>query len=192
MKFSSMRNCISYLISLAVTAFFASDAFAQGVLAPHTNAAPQNSVALAAANIGARQCLSQLTTLSSLGIQNTTGNDVLFDWDRKRGGASSVFSLLGLELPGGGAAMSVTAVPEADGSCSVSAERISVAPVTCKTVAQRELGGYHATPLLAHMTVYSDAKAPSSTVSLIESPPGCLVIRRYVKFSSVASGGGIQ
>jgi hypothetical protein len=187
-----MRNRISYLIWLAATAFLASGAVAQGVLAPRANAAPQNSVALAAANIGARQCLSQLTTLSSLGIQNTTGNDVLFDWDRKRGGASSIFSLLGLESPGGGAAMSITAVPEADGSCSVAAERISVAPIACKTVAQRELGGYRATPLLPHMTVYSDAKDPGSTVSLIESPPGCLVIRRYVKFSSVASGGGVQ
>lgn len=105
MKFSSMRNRISYLISLALTAFLASGAFAQGVLAPHANAA----------------------------------------------------------------------VPEADGSCSVSAERISVAPVACKTVAQREQGGYHATPL-----------------SLIESPLRCLAIRRYMKFPSVASGGGIQ
>lgn len=104
MKFSSMRNRISYLISLALTAFLASGAFAQGVLTPHANAAA-----------------------------------------------------------------------EADGSCSVSAERISVAPVACKTVAQREQGGYHATPL-----------------SLIESLPGCLAIRLYMKFSSVASGGGIQ
>ena len=165
-------------------------AIAQSVLAPHVATAPPDSLALAAANIGVKQCLPEVTALAELGVQGTTHNDVLFDWDRQRGGGSSVFSLMGLEYAKGSAAMSVTAVPEADGSCSVAAERISVAPSSCKAVAQQELAGYRATPLLAHMTVYTEAKDPSSTVSLIDSPPGCLVIRRYVKFSSRAQASG--
>ena len=68
-------------------------------------------------------------------------NDVLLDWDRKRPDDGPVFALIGLEYANAGAAMSITAIPEADGSCSVSAERISVAPFTCQSVAQQELKG---------------------------------------------------
>jgi hypothetical protein len=42
--------------------------------------------------------------------------------------------------------------------------------------------GYRATRLLKALTVYSDPKEGNSTVSLIDSPPGCLVIRRFVEF----------
>ncbi|MGV2293290.1 hypothetical protein AAHK20_31595 [Trinickia sp. YCB016] len=160
-------------------------AAAQSVLAPgNPPPALPNALALAATNVGVKQCLPAIKALSALGVQGTANNDVLLDWDRKRSGNSSVFSLIGLEYGNGTAAMSVNAVPEADGSCSVAAERISVAPFACKSVADRELAGYRATPLLSHMTVYTDAKDPGSSVSLIDAPPACLVIRRYVKFSS--------
>jgi hypothetical protein len=160
---------------------------AQGVLAPRNPpAAPPNALAIAAGNVGVKQCLAEIQAVSALGVQGTTNNDVLFDWDRKRSGKSAVFSLIGLEYANANAAMSVSAVPEADGSCSVAAERISVAPIACNSVATQELGGYKATPLLGHMTVYTDARDPGSSVSLIDAPQGCLVIRRYVKFSSKA------
>jgi hypothetical protein len=164
--------------------------FAQNVLAPRAEKAPRNTLALAASTIGARQCLSEISSLSSLAIQDTSNNDVLFDWDHQRMGGGPVFSLLGLNFPSSGAAMSVTAVPEPDGTCSVAAERMSFEAVPCKQVARRELPGYHATPLLAHMTVYSDPGDRSSSVSLIDSSPGCLVIRRYVKFSAPAGSAG--
>jgi hypothetical protein len=162
-------------------------AAAQGVLAPRSlPPAPPNALALAAANVGVKQCLPAIKALSALAVQGGANNDVLLDWDRKRPGNSSVFSLIGLEYANGNAAMSVNAVPEADGSCSVAAERISMAPFACKSVADQELAGYRATPLLSHMIVYTDARDPGSSVSLIDTPPGCLVIRRYVKFSSKA------
>lgn len=63
------------------------------------------------------------------------------------------------------------------------AERISVAPFTCQSVAQQELVGYRQTQLLPNFAVYTDGKDPTSSVSLIDSPPGCLVIRRYVEFN---------
>jgi len=156
--------------------------FAQGVLTPHANAAPPNSLALAATAAGIKQCLPQLSALSALGVQGTANNDVLLDWDRKRVNTGPAFSLIGLQYANGTAAMSVTAVPEADGACTMSAERISVAPLACQGVAQQELGGYQATKLLEHMTIYTDVKDPGSSVSLIDAPPGCLVIRRYVKY----------
>jgi hypothetical protein len=166
-------------------------AFAQGVLAsPQAETGPRNSLAYAATAVGVRQCLPALTALSALGVQGASNNDVLFDWDRTRAGNSTVFSLIGLELPNTNAAMSITGVPEANGSCTVSAERISVAPGACKAVARNELVGYQATQLLNHMMVYTDAKDPGSSVSLIDAQAGCLVIRRYVKFSAGAVAPG--
>ena len=79
--------------------------------------------------------------------------------------------------------MSLTAVPNNDGSCTVAAERISSAPVSCQTVAQSELHGMRATHLLPKFKVYTDPKDPTATVSLIDAPPGCLVIRRYVEYN---------
>lgn len=168
----------------------AGHAYAQNVLAPHTENAPRNTLALAASTVGVRQCLAEISSLSSLAVQGTSNNDVLFDWDRKRMGGGPVFSLLGLNFRSSGAALSVTAVPEADGTCSVAAERVSFDAAPCRQVARRNLQGYRATPLLKHMTVYADPNDSSSSISLIDSPPGCLVIRRYVKFSAPADGAG--
>ena len=142
-----------------------------------------NALATAVGNVGIKRCQSALTRLSAMGVNGARGNDVLLDWDRKRVDTSPVFSLIGMEYPNGGAVMSVTAIPESDGSCSVAAERISLAPYTCQSVAQQELPGYRAIRLLPNFHVYTDARDPHSTVSLIDSPPGCLVIRRYVEFN---------
>lgn len=153
------------------------------MLAPPPSAPPPNALATAVANVGLTRCQSALERLSSLGVQGTRGNDVLLDWDRKRPATSAVFSLIGLEYANGGGAMTVITLPEADGTCSVSAERITVAPYACATVAQQELPGMQRTQLLSNFAVYSNAKDPASSVSLIDSPPGCLVIRRYVEFN---------
>jgi hypothetical protein len=178
-------------LALAGWLLMSTGVYAQGVLAPsQAEAGPRNSLASAATAVGMRQCLPALTALSALGVQGATNNDVLFDWDRTRAGNSTVFSLIGLELPNSNAAMSITGVPEADGSCTVSAERISVAPGSCQVVARKELVGYQATRLLSHMMVYTDTKDPGSSVSLIDAQAGCLVIRRYVKFSAGAAALG--
>ena len=154
------------------------------MLAPPQRPSGQaNALAQGAESVGLKRCLPALQRLSSLGVQGAKGNDVLMDWDRKRGDNSPVFALIGMEFVGAGAAMSIAAIPEADGACTVSAERISMAPFTCQSVAQQELVGYQQTRLLPNFAVYTDAKDRNSSVSLIDSPPGCLVIRRYVEFS---------
>lgn len=190
MKFSELKQCQVYTATLLVALLAAPcTTFAQSILAPKTpSAQASNTLALAAANAGLKQCLSALTALSALGIRDSSNNDVLLDWDHKRPARSAVFSLIGLDYPTDSAAMSVTAVPESDGSCSVSAERISFAPLACKRVAQQELQGYQATQLLSRMMVYTQAHEPGSSVSLIDSSSGCLVIRRYVKFSTATPG----
>lgn len=182
----AVHMCAAALVFGALLAGAPIRALAQGILSDPTQAGPLNSMAAAINNIGVKQCQSQLTALSTLGVQGTTTNDLLLDWDHKRVNSSPIFSLIGLAYGANVAAMSVTAVPEADGSCSVSAERISVAPIACTTFAGQELRGYRATPLLGHMTIYTDRKDAGSSISLIDSPSGCLVIRRYVAFSKPA------
>jgi hypothetical protein len=188
MNVSQLKKHLIYPMALLVSC---GHVFAQSVLAPDAHAGQMdNALVVAATKVGVGQCLPALTALSTLGIRDTRSNDVLFDWDRARPASSPVFSLIGLEYSTDNAAMSVAAIPEANGSCSVSAERISFAPTACKLIARKDLVGYKATPLLTRMTVYSDPRELGSSVSLIDSPPGCLVIRRYVKFSSATPVAG--
>lgn len=179
--FHFFRHAAAWLLVSA-----AGPALAQGVLAPPQVAAPVNTLEAAAENIGVKKCLPAIRRLSALALRGSRSNDVLIDWDKKRfasGEEGAVFSMIGLEYANASAAMSITAVPEAAGGCSVSAERVSVAPFTCASVAQQELPGYRPTKLLPTFTVYTDAKEPTSSVSLIDSPPGCLITRRYVEFN---------
>ncbi len=158
-------------------------ALAQGVLVPAgPPAAPQDMLTRAATSVGIRRCLPAISRLSALTVQGSRSHDVLLDWDRKRPDAGPMFSLIGIQYPNAGVAGSITAIPDESGNCTVSAERISVAPFTCESVAQQELARYRMTRLLPNYAVYTDDKEPTSSVSLIDSPPGCLVIRRYVEY----------
>jgi len=158
-------------------------ALAQGVLVPQAPAAPpQDTLTRAAASVGIKRCLPAITRLAALSVQGSRSHDVLLDWDRKRPDAGPMFSLIGIEYPNAGVAASITAIPDEAGACTVAAERISVAPYTCASIAQQELAGYKMTRLLPIYAVYTDDKEPTSSVSLIDSPPGCLVIRRYVEY----------
>ncbi|TDV15606.1 hypothetical protein [Paraburkholderia caballeronis] len=182
------RIVLAALVVATGIASFA--AHAQGVLAPGgAPAAPVNPLTRAASSVGVRQCLPALDALSSIGVRGATRSDVLIDWDRAHPNGAPVFSLVGLETAQGNAVMSVNAAPAADGTCAVSAERVAFDPSPCRQVAQRELRDYRATPLLPHMTVYTRDREPGSTVSLVDSPPGCLTIRRYVKFSASYGAG---
>jgi len=169
---------------LAILAWTAAGAaFAQGVLVPQAPPAqPQDTLTRAATSVGVKRCLPAITRLSTLTVQGSRSHDVLLDWDRKRPDGGPMFSLIGMEFPNAGVAASITAVPDDSGACTVSAERISVAPFTCASVGQQELSAYKMTRLLPNYTVYTDEKEPTSSVSLIDSPPGCLIIRRYVEY----------
>jgi len=135
-----------------------------------------------AASVGIKRCLPAIQRLSTLTVQGARSHDILLDWDKQQPDAGPVFSLIGIEYPNAGVAASITAVPDAGGTCTVSAERISVAPFTCASIAQQELSTHRMTRLLPNYTVYIDDKEPTSSVSLIDSPPGCLVIRRFVEY----------
>jgi len=178
------RIRLAALIALFLAGLLAAFvAEAQGVLVPQAPPPPaQDVLTRAAGSVGVKRCLPAITRLASLVVQGSRAQDVLLDWDRKQPDLGPVFSLVGLEFPNAGMAASITAIPEPGGNCTVSAERISVAPYTCASIAQQELAGYQMTKLLPIFTVYTDPKEPSSSVSLIDSPPGCLVIRRFVEY----------
>ena len=150
--------------------------------APQATGKPLDTLTLAATNVGIKRCLPAISRLSSLVLNGSTGNDVLVDWDRKNADGMPFFSLSGVEYKNASLAFSLTAVPDSQGGCSVAAERISVAPFTCRSIALQELGGYRAVQLLPTFTVYVDEKDAGASVSLIDSPPGCLLIRRHVQF----------
>jgi len=166
----------------AIAALWACLAFAASAQAQQPPGAAVDKLAAAAASVGIKRCLPAITRLSTLNLQGSRSHDLLLDWDRKRPDDGAVFGFLGIEYPNGGVATSITALPDSGDACTVAAERISVAPFTCASVAQQELGGYQANRLLPVYTVYVDPKDPASSVSLIDSPPGCLVIRRYVQY----------
>ena len=179
-----MATAMSRSLALCLALLAAGNALSQGVLVPKAPPpAAQDTLTRAATSVGIKRCLPAITRLSSLTVQGARSHDVLMDWDRKQPDVGPVFSLIGLEYPNAGVAASITAIPEAGGSCTVMAERISVAPYTCASIAQQELVGYQMTRLLPVFSVYTDPKEPTSSVSLIDSPPGCLVIRRFVEYS---------
>ena len=136
----------------------------------------------AARVIGLSKCRPVLERLAPMVSQDSIAQDLILDRDKSASGETPVFLLLGMQRQVGTAALSIAAVPESDGSCSFAAERISMAPFTCESVARAELAGYRATRLLETFTVYTDPKDPGASVVMLDSAPGCIIIRRHVQF----------
>lgn len=162
-------------------------AAAQNVPLPPPPTAPSAPTALdaltnAATSVGIKRCLPFIGKLSGLTLAGSSGNDVLVDWDRQNPDGGPFFALSGVAYQNASVALSLTAVPNSAGGCAVSAERISTAPYTCQSIAQQELQGYQVTKLLPTFTVYVDPRDPGASVSMIDSPPGCLIIRRHVQY----------
>lgn len=150
--------------------------------APAPAPASASLLTQAAQSVGVRQCLPAISRLSALAVAGARAHDVLVDWDRARPDAGPFFSLVGVSYGNQSVAATVTAIPQPDGACTLAAERISVAPYTCESIAQVELKDYTGTRLLPSFQVYTLRGDPGATVSLIDSPPGCLVIRRHVQY----------
>lgn len=163
---------------VALSFAFAGNASAQAWPRPPA----ENLLAHAARGVGVKQCLSAIERLSSQAIAGAATHDVLVDWDRAQPDAGPFFSMVGVSLGRQSLAATITAVPHGKDGCTVSAERISVAPYTCESVASVELKGYSVSRLLPTFTVYTAPADPGASVSLIDSPPGCLIIRRHVQY----------
>lgn len=160
-------------------------AAAQNVPPPSPSAiAPAlDALTNAATSLGVKRCLPYITKLSAQAVAGSSGNDVLVDWDRQNPDGGPFFALSSVAYQNGSVALSLTAVPNNAGGCAMAAERISTAPFTCQSIAQQELQGYQITKLLPTFTVYVDPRDPGASVSMIDSPPGCLIIRRNVQYA---------
>jgi hypothetical protein len=140
-------------------------------------------LAKAAETVGVQRCLAAIAVVSSRANVGATAQDVILDWDHGSPDTQAFFSLTGLEFGPRSAALSLTVVPEAGGGCSIMAERISGAPVACAVVAKSELTGYVGHPLLSTVEVYANPRTPRETVTLVSTPPGCLIIRRQADYN---------
>jgi hypothetical protein len=152
-------------------------------LLPEAPVAPQNLLAQAAAQVGLKRCLSAVTQVSSRALTGSTKHDIVFDWDHVHPDQGPFFSLTGMEFKSATALLSLSVAPLQTGNCAILVERISSAPIKCQEVANSELRGYHATPLVHAVTVYTTPTRPSETVTLVEAPPSCLIVRRQADYN---------
>jgi hypothetical protein len=150
---------------------------------PDQKALTSNLLSQAARQIGISQCLKAIDRLAGLAVDKSLKHDLIVDWDRRQPDKGPFFSLIGIEYLGTAAAATIAVVPDGSESCTVAAERISVAPYTCESVGRVELSDHKRTTLLPTMNVYTLSTDMGSSVTLIDSPPGCLIIRRLVQYN---------
>jgi hypothetical protein len=112
----------------------------------------------------------------------STHADVMLDWDRINPDGAPFFSLSGMDFQQNAALLSLTTAPVTTGGCAILVERISSVPASCQQVARSELPGYRATQLVHSVTVYTIPTRPRETITLVDAPPSCLVLRRQVEF----------
>ncbi|MGZ2747238.1 hypothetical protein [Burkholderia stagnalis] len=149
---------------------------------PPANPPAITVLAKAAQSVGIRRCYPAVDQVSNRMFANTRHADVALDWDRGDPDGEPLFSLSGLEYSNASAVLSLTTVPAPAGGCTILVERISSAPLPCREVARSELPGYRATPLVKAVTVYTEPSRSRETVTLVDAPPACLIVRRQVQY----------
>ncbi|WP_175892803.1 hypothetical protein [Burkholderia cepacia] len=145
-------------------------------------AVPATVLAHAAEEVGIRRCYDAVAQVSARVFDRSLRADILLDWQRANPDVGPFFSLSGIEFPQSSALLSLVTVPGIAGGCSVLAERMSSAPLSCSQVARSELNGYRATQLVKSVMVYTEASHPREAVVLVDTPPSCLILRRQVHF----------
>lgn len=149
---------------------------------PPANPPTATVLAKAAQAVGIRRCYAAVDQVSSRMFANTRHADVALDWDRGDPDNEPLFALSGLEYPNASAVLSLTTVPASGGGCTILVERISSSAQSCREFARSELPGYRATPLVKAVTVYTEPSRPRETVTLVDTPPACVVVRRQVQY----------
>ncbi|QVN22999.1 hypothetical protein [Burkholderia pyrrocinia] len=152
------------------------------MLPPEAPNRSQTVLAQAARTIGVRRCQAAVDQVSNRMFAQAKHTDVALDWDRNNPDGEPFFSLSGLEYQDTSAVLSLTTVPSTSGGCTILVERISSAPTSCKEVVRSTLAGYKSTPLVKAVTVYVNPARPRETVTLIDAPPSCLIVRRQTEF----------
>ncbi|WP_157654860.1 hypothetical protein [Burkholderia ubonensis] len=149
---------------------------------PPENPSAATVLAQAAHAVGIRRCYPAVDQVSNRMFANIRHADVALDWDRGDPDGEPLFSVSGLEYSNASAVLSLTTVPAPAGGCTILVERISSAPLPCREVARSELPGYRATPLVKAVTVYTEPSRSRETVTLVDAPPACVIVRRQVQY----------
>lgn len=163
---------------------------ARAQLVPPPPAQTPNLLAQAAQQLNIRRCGSAISQVAARAVAGTRKHDILVDWDRANPDGGAFFSVMGLEYDSVSALLSLTTVPSAGNRCALLVERISSAPTACKDVVHSELSGYKATQLVRSVTVYTSAAHGRETVTLVDTPPSCLIFRRQVDYNWPAAAVG--
>lgn len=146
-------------------------------------AGPATNLLVQAGNtLGFHRCASALEQISSRVLAGTRKHDIVLDWDRAHPDSGPFFSLTGMQFPTVSALLSLSIIPQDNRSCAILVERISSAPIACHEVARSELGGYRATALVQAVTVYTSPAHAHEVVTLVDTPPTCLIVRRQVDY----------
>lgn len=179
-----MRGAFMRVLRVAVWGWLAWQAM------PLTYAQPSPKLVLGSPNLliraagtaGVQRCAGAVASVSERALRGVRRHDVLADWDRTDPDGGAFFSLTGLEYPDVSALLSLSVQPLSGNRCAILAERISSAPLSCQEVARSELAGYRATPLVKAVTVYTSEAHAHETVTLVDTPPACLIVRRQTDF----------
>ncbi|WP_157642112.1 hypothetical protein [Burkholderia ubonensis] len=179
------RYWAQWLSAMAAGCGATSLALAAGLESPSSAGSdPSGSTVLAksAQQVGVRRCYPAVDKVSARMLAGTQHADVVLDWDRRNPDGEPFFALTGLEYANAAAVTSLTTIPASAGGCTILVERISSEPLTCKAVAKSELRDYKGTQLVRAVTVYANPARPRETVTLVDAPSACLIIRRQVQF----------
>jgi len=148
---------------------------------------PTNLLIQAGQTLGFHRCASALDQISARVLAGTRKHDIVLDWDRAHPDSGPFFSLTGMQFPAVSALLSLSIIPQENQSCAILVERISSAPIACHEVARSELAGYRATALVQAVTVYTSPAHAHEVVTLVDTPPACLIVRRQVDYGWPAS-----
>ncbi len=177
--------CARLLVAVASGGLVTSSALAAALESPSsptTGAQEATLLARSARAVGVQRCYAAVDQVSARMLASTRHVDIALDWDRHDPDGEPLFALAGLEYPNASAVLSLTTVPVPSGGCTILVERMSSAPLSCNAVAASELHGYKGTALVKAVTVFANSSRPRETVTLVDTPPTCLIIRRQVQF----------
>lgn len=172
-------------IQIVGAAGLAALAFGIGQLAaaiPVAAPASPPLVALAAQQIGVRQCLAAISAVAKRGTTGAAMQDILINWDHETPDAAPFFSLTGMGAGTQRAALTITAVPTGANDCAILVERVSSGAENCAQVAARDLPSMPKGQLIDGVTVLQNPKQADETYTLIQNPGSCIVIRRQAVF----------
>jgi hypothetical protein len=157
------------------------------ILPAQSQTATEPLVTRAARDLGVHQCLDAIAKSAEgvIGTQTVTKQDIILNWDRKAPDSAPFFSLTGVLFGKQSSTMSLTAIPEPNGTCDVLVEQVWLAPSPCRKISETNLKKLPASRLIDTIMVHSNPSVPGETFSLVDAGNSCMIVRRQINSSQV-------